>query len=137
MAIFGGKKRNKGNKGTAEYRTAEQVLSQTVAFCESVLRYVDGTTEAEKAMIAEVRDKLGNAQRLQESLGDGTLDPQMCTTMGFALTFNQLVEITTKLDASSSEEQALIDAAKRQLELAVKANYAPAVEMQKAGKLPL
>lgn len=137
MAFFGGKKRNKADKGTAEYRMAEQVLGQTVAFCESVLTYVDGTTEAEKAMIAEVHDKLGNAKRLRESLDDGTLDPQMCTTMGFALTFNQLVEITTKLDASSSEEQALIDAAKLQLAQAVKANYAPAVEMQKAGKLPL
>lgn len=135
MGLFGGKKKQVQKNGA--YRAAEQVLDQAEAFCNSVLQYVDGTSEGEQKMIAEVRDKLGNAARLRESLADGTLDPQMCQTMGFALTFGQLVEIVTKLDASTSEERALIDAAKKQLAVAVKAGYGPALELQQKGALPL
>ncbi|MDO4890866.1 MAG: hypothetical protein Q3963_05840 [Coriobacteriaceae bacterium] len=134
MALFG---RNKKPAVTQEYQMAEQVLGQTVAFCNSVLEYVDGTSEAEQKMIAEVREKLGNANSLQESLREGRMDPQMCATVGFSLTFNQLIEIVTKLDASNSEERALIDAAKRQLERSLASGYGPALEMQRQGNWPL
>ena len=134
MALFS---RNRQPERTAAYVQAERVLNQTEAFCKSVLEYVDGTSEGEKAMIAEVRDKLSNAGRLMESLKDGSLDPQMCTTMGFALTFNQLIEIVSKLDGSTPAEAQMIEAAKMQIDAAVKAGYGPALELQKQGKLPV
>ena len=133
MALFG---RNKVERGAA-YVQAERVLNQTVAFCKSVLEYVDGTSEAEQSMIAEVRDKLSNAERLMERLQEGSLDPQMCTTMGFALTFNQLLEIVEKLDGSTPAEAEMISAAKAQIQTALQAGYAPAVELQQQGKLPV
>ncbi|MDO4533642.1 MAG: hypothetical protein Q4C36_07970 [Coriobacteriia bacterium] len=133
MALFG---RNKVER-TAEYVQAERVLNQTEAFCKSVLEYVDGTSEAEQKMVAEVRDKLSNAERLMERLQEGSLDPRMCTTMGFSLTFNQLLEIVEKLDGSTPAEAEMINAAKAQIQTALQAGYAPAVELQQQGKLPL
>ena len=132
MALFG---RNKVER-TAAYVQAERVLNQTVAFCKSVLEYVDGTSEAEQKMVAEVNDKLSNAERLMERLQEGSLDPQMCTTMGFALTFNQLLEIVYKLDGSTPAEAEMISAAKAQIQTALQAGYGPAVELQQQGKLP-
>ena len=134
MAIFG---RKKQPERTAAYVAAERVLDQTEAFCKSVLEFVDGTSEGEQRMIAEVHDKLGNAARLRESLQDGTLDPTVCTSMGFSLTFNQLVEIVNKLDASTPEERELIEAAKKQISAALAAGYGPALELQAKGKIAL
>ena len=133
MAFFG---RSKPQR-TEAYLLAERVLDQTEAFCNSVLEYVDGTSEGEKRMIAEVNGKLANAARLRESLQEGSLDPQMCTTMGFALTFNQLVQIVNNLDGSTPAETDIIDAAKRQISAALKAGYGPALEMQQKGELKL
>ena len=134
MALFG---RNTKPEATQEFKMAERVLDQTAAFCNSVLEYVDGTSEGEKVMIAEVREKIGNVTSLREALNEGRMDPQMCSSLGFALTFGELVQIVTKLDASTSEERALIDAAKQQIGLALQAGYGPAVELNRQGKLPL
>ena len=133
MALFG--RNSKKPERTAAYIAAERVLDQTKAFCKFVLEYVDGTTEGEQKMIAEVNDKLSNAERLQERLQNGELDPQMCTTMGYALTFNQLVEIVTKLDASTPAEEELIAASKQQLQASLEAGYPPALDLQKRGVL--
>ena len=134
MALFGGRKLEKPEK-TETYTMAEQVLAQTEAFCNGVLSYVDGTTDAEKRMRTEVNQKLANAQGLKDALEEGRLDPQMCITLGFSITYSQLVEIVTKLDASTPEEEAFIDAAHRQLEVAAQAGYAPALELQRQGVL--
>jgi len=132
MALFS---RNQKPERTAAYIAAERVLDQTEAFCKFVLEYVDGTTEGEQKMVAEVHDKLSNAARLRERLQNGDLDPQMCTTMGYALTFNQLVEIVTKLDASTPAEEELIAASRQQLQASLEAGYAPAVDLNKRGLL--
>lgn len=119
------------------FGTAKKVLEQTEALCNCVLRYVDGTTDSEKLIISEVHDKLSNVERLKESLVSGALDPQTCISMGFALTFNQMVELVNKLDASTPEEHELVDLAKQQIAVALKAGYGPAVEMDRQGRLPL
>lgn len=134
MALFGAK--NKPER-TEAFATAEKVLEQTEAICNCVLQYVDGTSDAEQVMISDAHEKLGNASSLKESLYNGTLDPQMCTTLGFSLTFAQLVLIVTKLDGSTPEETELIDIAKQQLALAVQAGYAPAVEIVERGLIEL
>ena len=129
--------RNAKPEITPEYKTAEKVLEQTEALCNCVLKYVDGNTDTEKLMISEVSEKLRNAASLKESLRDGRLDAQMVGTIGFSLTFNQLLEIVTKLDVSNDAEQEFVDIAKEQLALALRAGYAPAAELNRQGKLPL
>ena len=122
---------------TEEFKRALTVIGQTESLCNCVLEYVDGTTDGEKLMISEVKDKLNNATGLKESLYEGRLDPQMCATLAFSLTFNQLLELVYKLDASNDEERELIAIAKKQLELALQAGYGPAVELNRMSKLPL
>ena len=134
MALFA---RNTKPEVTEEYKRAERVLEQTDALCNCVLEYVDGTTDREKLMISEVNDKKNNAASLRESLEEGRLDPQMVATLAFALSFNQLLELVYKLDASTDEERELIAIAKKQLGLALQAGYGPAVELNRLGKLPL
>lgn len=134
MALFN---KNAKPARSEEFKRALTVLGQTESLCHCVLDYVDGTTDGEKLMISEVKDKLNNVASLRESLYDGRLDPQMCATLGFSLTFNQLLELVYKLDASNDQERELIAIAKKQLALALQAGYAPAVELNKMRKLPI
>lgn len=134
MALFS---KNAKPEATPEFKVAERVLEQTEALCDCVLKYVDGTTDSEKLMISEVVEKKSNALSLKESLHDGRLDAQMVATIGFSLTFNQLLEVVNKLDASNDAEREFVDIAKQQLALALQAGYGPAVELDRQGKLPL
>lgn len=134
MGLFG---RDRKPEVTETFKVAERVLQQTEALCACVLEYVDGTTEDERKIIEVVREKQGNAQRLDESLHAGEIDPQMCISMGFALTFGQMVELVRRLDASTPEEGEMVRIAKEQLALALQAGYPPAVELNEKGQLPL
>ena len=133
MALFG---KNAKAEATAEYKMAQRVLDQGEALCNCVLDYVDGTPDSEKRMISEVSEKKSNVLSLKDALREGRLDPQMCATLGFSLTFNQMLQIVKHLDASNDAEREFIDIARQQIALALKAGYGPAVELERQGKLP-